>query len=183
MYSVVGLILSTFLDSQGSQINQTIPERKGSLVRRLKKTPSVRVNTNCRLQDIPATLFGFNIVYNKEGDEYWTNDAFSGVDHAVGAYWRYPGGEIVSSYHYDRPSGKARDSWGPNWDDSKYEPEEEWMGIDEYANNVRISNGLFMLGVNVNSGWKYDRDEDGLAEAGRLAEHVQKKDWDVGYGI
>mmetsp|Transcript_25761 Transcript_25761/g.54448 ORF Transcript_25761/g.54448 Transcript_25761/m.54448 type:complete len:612 (-) Transcript_25761:77-1912(-) len=133
---------------------------------------------------IPSTLFGTNIVYSWERDEYWNETLYDPSARQTlfyngNAFLRYPGGEVTSYFHWDNPVGRGwSDSWAPGFN-GVYEPASEWMGLDEYFTHLGSAKPL--LGVNMASGWKYNRDQDGLDDAAALAALVKNKtdtgDW------
>lgn len=146
----------------------------------------IKLKTTKIIRRVPRELFGINIVYCWENDAnwnetYWAADAIQGVDIAEGAFWRYPGGEVTSYTHWDNMTGRGfMDSWDPA-SSPPAEPDENWMSINEYADNIRNGGGRFMLGVNTRSGWKYHRTEEGLEEAKRLAIYANEQGWNVEY--
>jgi len=134
---------------------------------------------------IPPRLFGTNLVYSWEPDNFWNGDngdtelgippgdTSARLSYMGGAYFRYPGGEVTSYYHFDKPTGRGwTDSWAPNFD-KVYEPQENWMSLDEYFQN--LGNRVPLLGINMASGWKYNNDTEGLEEAEALAKYVRNK--------
>lgn len=142
-------------------------------------TPLLQINSNTILREsIPAKLFGVNIVYSWEKDDYWNgttgnNPAAQSLSYTGNSFIRYPGGEVTSYYHWNNPVGRGwSDSWSPNFN-GVYEPPDNWMSLEEYFQY--LGNSLPMLGINMVSGWKYNRTEDGLNEAEALANYTRNK--------
>ena len=100
--------------------------------------PLLQINSYTIIREnIPAKLFGVNIVYAWEKDEFWngtTGDkpTSQNLFYTGNSLIRYPGGEVTSYYHWNNPVGKGwSDSWSPNFN-GEYESPDLWMSLDEY---------------------------------------------------
>lgn len=153
--------------------------------------PQGKVHVHIDLENptntISKYLTGSHFVYGTEADELYEDDRIVQwmKDSKVGTI-RYPGGTVVMSYHWDSLNGInfKVDSWDPIYYETARDPS-NFMDVDEYVAFCRKVNTEPMLGVNILSGRKYNREEDGLAEARRLIQHCvdnnyQVKFWYIG---
>ncbi|MXV13781.1 hypothetical protein [Hufsiella ginkgonis] len=128
---------------------------------------------------------GFNIVYCYEGDKAWDSGSGKVGEEMrrlnVGQY-RYPGGTVVTKYHWERPTGQGwKDTWDPSFDASKNTGPSTFMDIDEYLELVKKHKTDALVGINMGSGMKYNRVQDGVDEAIRLMKHCISKGVKVKY--
>lgn len=139
------------------------------------------------LNKISKYLTGSHFVYGSESDELYKDDRIVQwmKDSKVGTI-RYPGGTVVMSYHWDSLNGINFnvDSWDPNYDEIARDPS-SFMDVDEYIAFCKMANTEPMLGINILSGKKFNRDNEGLDEAKRLIQHCvannyQVKFWYIG---
>ena len=98
-----------------------------------------------------------NIFYCWGNDANWNEtycgaDAIQGVDISEDAFWRYPVGEVTPYTHWYHMTGLGVTN---SWDRISRpitKPDEYWMSIKEYADNISKGRGRFMLRVNTRSG-------------------------------
>lgn len=89
---------------------------------------------------------------------------------------RYPGGSIVKYWDWENPTGVNRgDPWDPNWNPADQVPASEWFGLDEYLDVVEASGITPLLGVNINSGYDYDKEQESIDRAVRMVNYVKSK--------
>lgn len=134
---------------------------------------------------VSPNIMGFNIVYCYEGDAAWQSGKGTAAKAvaALGArQLRYPGGTVVTNYHWEHPTGQGwSDSWSPTFDASKNAKPSEFMDIDEYLGVVKTLKTEPLVGINMGSGMKYNRVQDGVAEAVRLMKHCLEMGVKVNY--
>ena len=71
---------------------------------------------------------------------------------------RWPGGAVVTFYHWDDLNGLGwTDSWNPAYDSADNQPPSAFMDLDEYLNLIDETGAEIMLGVNMSSGIEWDR--------------------------
>ena len=127
-------------------------------------------------------LMGFNLIYPHEKKSIWQDGKIAGYLKDVNVkFLRYPGGTVVSFYHWDALTG---DGWADRWNPEKpvnQKPSFEYMDIDEYMSLVKATGATPLVGINMSSGWRWDRHQEGLDEAIALMEYCKSKKFDVEY--
>lgn len=146
-----------------------------------KEPVYVNINTEIERWQTSKYLTGAHFVYAAESDNLYKDQRISTwmQDSQVGTI-RWPGGTAVQYYHWDDLNGIPFkiDSWDPDYNSVAKSPE-NFMDVDEYLAYTKALNIEPMIGVNIRSGKKYDRDQDGLDEAKRLIEHVKASGYKV----
>lgn len=131
---------------------------------------------------ISERLMGFNIVYPQEKDEIWQNGVLiNSMKEANTSVLRYPGGTVVTFYHWDKLTGNG---WMDKWDTENTTPDKpstEYMDVDEYMEVIRKTGAMPMMGINMSSGWRFNRMEEGIQEALALMKYCKEKDFPVTY--
>ncbi len=131
---------------------------------------------------ISKHLMGFNAVYAYEADFVWKDGKIEGYLKDVNAsVMRYPGGTVCSFYHWDEPTGEGwQDSWDPI---NKVKPKakSEFMDLDEFIALAQRSDFTPLLGINMSSGRRWNRIEDGIIEALALMKYCRDKNFKVKY--
>lgn len=132
---------------------------------------------------ISDRLLGFNIVYAKNPDSLWRSGLLAKAIRDVRpGFLRYPGGTVNTYFHWEHPTGNGwADSWDPQYDPSQNRPPEEFMDIDEYIALVRETGAEPLVGININSGFRWNRVEEGVQEALRLMKYCRDKGFRVKY--
>ena len=124
---------------------------------------------------ISPNLMGFNIVYSKTKDIQWKNGRgpIPALLSKIGTQQlRWPAGTVVTNYHWDNLTGQGwSDTWSPTFDPSKNPEPSQFMDLDEYLSTVKQMGIEPLIGVNMGSGKKYDRVEDGIDEAKALVQY------------
>lgn len=127
-------------------------------------------------------LMGFNLIYPHEKNSIWQDNKVAGYLRDVNvSFLRYPGGTVASYYHWDALTGEGwKDSWDP---ENPVTPKSssEFMDIDEYIELVKATGATPLVGINMSSGWRWDRMQDGIDEAIALMEYCKSKNFDVEY--
>lgn len=131
---------------------------------------------------ISPNLFGYNIVYAETPDGVWENGAIKKFTKETNtSFIRYPGGTVVTFWHWKEPTGNG---WNDSWDPTHNipdKPNSEFMDIDEYLSLIQELNINPMIGVNINSGQKYNRMEEGIKDALDLMDYCADKGINVEY--
>ncbi len=125
-------------------------------------------------------LMGFNVIYPHEKNAIWQDNKIAGYlkDVNVG-FIRYPGGTVCSFYHWDALTGEG---WKDSWDPQNPVPPKngsEFMDIDEYIALVRKTGATPLVGINMSSGWRWNRQSEGIKEAIDLMKYCRDKNFDV----
>ena len=133
-------------------------------------------------EPISRYLMGFNLEYPYEADEIWQDGKIEGYLKDVNAsVMRYPGGTLATFYHWDALTGEGwKDSWDP---EHPIVPKanSEFMNLDEYISLTRRSVFTPLLGINMSSGRRWNRTEDGIKEAIALMQYCRDNNFKVKY--
>ncbi len=127
-------------------------------------------------------LMGFNLIYPHEKNSIWQDGKIAGYlkDMNV-AFLRYPGGTVCSFYHWNALTGEGwKDSWDPA-NPITPKASSEFMDIDEYISLVKATGATPLVGINVSSGLRWKRQEDGIKEAIALMQYCKDKNFNVEY--
>lgn len=131
---------------------------------------------------ISPYLLGFNAVYSYEADSIWSDGKIEGYLKDINtSVMRYPGGTVVTFYHWNALTGEGhKDSWDPA---NPVTPlaKSEYMDLDEFISLAKRINITPLLGINMSSGRKWNRLEDGLKEAIELMKYCKAKKFNVKY--
>ena len=145
----------------------------------------VVVDVNETKGTVSPLLMGFNTIYCFENDALWEdgNGQIPSLMKKMNTgILRYPGGAVVNRYHWNNLNGEGwKDNWDPNYDPANDHPESDYMDVDEYMVNVEAIGAEPMLGINMGSGMKYDRVQDGVDEAVALVQYCLDKGYNVKY--
>ncbi len=128
---------------------------------------------------------GFNIVYVYEKDAPWKDgkdDVPALLKTLKTKPLRYPGGTVTTFYHWNKLTGQGwADSWNPAFDSSKNTPPSAYMNVDEYLALTKKLNTEPLVGINMGSGRKYNREKDGIEDAKSLMKYCISKGVRVKY--
>ncbi|GAB1308873.1 hypothetical protein KH5_15560 [Urechidicola sp. KH5] len=124
-------------------------------------------------------LVGMHSVYSNDADAFYQDDKFANWMKDTGInIMRYPGGSIVKYWDWENPNGIAnKDSWDPDYSDSN-KPAADWMSLDEYISLVKKSGITPLFGVNITSGYRFDKVEESVNRAVKMVEYVKSKGLD-----
>lgn len=133
-------------------------------------------------QKISSNLFGYNIVYAETPDKVWNNGLIKKfTKETKTSFIRYPGGTVATYWHWKDPTGHGwEDSWNPSYNNTN-KPDSEFMDIDEYISLIQELKVNPMIGVNIHSGYKHDRMEEGIMDALDLMDYCYRKGLNVKY--
>ncbi len=141
----------------------------------------IEINPSAEKWTISKDLLGLHFVYPLERDYIYSDGSF--------AKWvknnkiwtsRFPGGTVVKYWDWQNPTGVFKgDHWAPNWDPANQEPDFKWMSVDEYLAFCDESGMEPMMGVNLNSGHRYNRVEDSVQRAKELLQYCIDKGYNI----
>ena len=137
------------------------------------------------LGTVPREILGQQLVYNHEADSLWSGpDAYLLNEEGTlsTGILRYPGGVVTNYFHWNNPTGTyTDDNWDPGYNPDKDMDTEYWMSVDEYL-DVCAGLGITpLLGVNIESGLVYNREQDGIDEAVALAAYAKTRGFEGAY--
>jgi hypothetical protein len=151
----------------------------------VEKKSIVKIDPSIEKGIVDPKIMGFNIVYSYAPDSIW--DRGDGkipllLEKLGTKILRYPGGTVVTHFHWEEPTGQGWvDNWDPSFDPSQNSPESEFMDIDEYLDVCQKRGIEPLVGINLGSGKKYNRVDDGIEEARQLMRHFQRRGMKVRY--
>jgi len=130
--------------------------------------------------DISFKITGTNTSWYYDNDAIWADGNMAGYlkDWGVGML-RYPGGCETSKFHWEIPYGYWNvDLWEPG---SSYTLTSAYMNIDDYIAKCRAVGAEPLIGVNIQSGKKYNRIQDSINEAVRWVQYCKDHNYNVRY--
>jgi len=132
--------------------------------------------------DISTMLTGVNMNFADDTDAMWADGSVAGYLSDVKAgILRYPGGAKTGHYHWEYPEvPKYMDAWDPAVDPNNYTSTTH-MDTDEYIAWCGVIGAEPLLGINIQSGHKYNRIAESIAEAGRWVQYCKDKNYNVTY--
>lgn len=125
-------------------------------------------------------LLGFNLVYPHEKDVIWQDGKIASyLKNLKTGIIRYPGGTVVSFYHWNKLTGHGwDDSWTPGYSLTN-KPKADFMDFDQYISLIRNTGATPLIGINMSSGRRWNRQEDGIQEALSLMNYCTEKNFNV----
>lgn len=178
MYSTFVLLLLTFSNIMTCMAVTPSTETTGK-----KSACQYIFSTDTRITSaISDKLIGFNLIYPHEKDYIWKDGKLAGyLEDMQVAFLRYPGGTVCSYYHWNALTGEGwKDSWDPDRPVTPKAPS-EFMEIDEYIALVRKTGATPLVGINMSSGWRWNRQDEGLKEALALMQYCKDQNFHVEY--
>jgi hypothetical protein len=152
---------------------------------------AISVNSSEIQHGVSEYIIGMNMSYWRDTDVRWQNGViasrFSDVNTAV---LRWPGGGEVDGYHWSTCPGtpKWKDEWETDPGSDRYFADKhecqnpEFMDVNEFLYwCYDVIGAEAAIGINYESGWRYDRLQDSVDEAVALVEHIQNLGYDVKY--
>lgn len=140
----------------------------------------ITVDANAVKGDISSMLTGTNTAWYYDNDAIWADGSMAGYlgEFGVGML-RYPGGVETSKFHWEIPyAGWNTDLWEPG---ATYTPTNAYMNTDDYIAKCRAVGAEPLIGVNIQSGKKYDRIQDSVNEAVRWVQYCKDHNYNVRY--
>jgi len=132
--------------------------------------------------DISTMLTGVNMNFADDTDAMWADGSVAGYLSDVKAgILRYPGGAKTGHYHWEYPEvPKYVDAWDPAVDPNDYTSTAH-MDTDEYIAWCGVIGAEPLLGINIQSGIKWGRINDSIAEARRWVQYCKDNNYNVTY--
>lgn len=181
------IIVSLFIVSSLSTSScATSKDQENGSTSSTPQTVDCVLNVDCNDTDgrlVSEYLTGSHFVYGEEPDHLYEDVRIADwMKAAKVRIIRWPGGTAVSNYHWNDLNGISfdTDTWDPNYDDG-YMPESDYMDLDEFIAYCRTVGAEPMVGININSGKKYNRKQDSLDEARALIQYCKENNYDVQY--
>jgi len=139
--------------------------------------------------DISPMLTGVNMSWYYDIDEIWSDGSMAAALRTIKSrVLRYPGGCETSLFHWEKPYGsdwacgdQAIDFYDPSLDPEDYPPDSRFMDTDDFIVQSRAVGAEPLIGINIQSGIKYNRLQDSVDEAVRWVQYCKDKNYDVTY--
>jgi hypothetical protein len=143
----------------------------------------ITVDANAIKGDISTLLTGVNMSFCYDTDQIWDDGGMAGyLRDANVAIMRFPGGGETSKYHWEYPGVPVwADAWDPTFDVNDYASDSSLMSVDDYIRQCRAVGAEPLVGVNIQSGKKYNRIQDSINEALRLMQYCRDQNYNVKY--
>jgi hypothetical protein len=164
-----------------------------------ERRAEITIHSSNPLHTVPRHFMGINTSYFNDTDEIWKNHNVRAKlkKAGVGAL-RYPGGEESSFFHWEHPGVNGyEDLWddpkqygyspkrGPfqsTWvDPGKWATNENFMNFDEFMAHCSEIGAEPIVGLNLSSGAKHNRQKEGVEEALRWMRYCKEKGYQVKY--
>jgi hypothetical protein len=142
---------------------------------------TVRVDAGSPKWTVSKYLTGSHFVYAYEPDSLYKDERIADwMRRSKVGVIRWPGGTAVQQYHWDQLNGIAFkvDSWNPAYN-AKPKAPTDYMDLDEFVAFCRRVGAEPMVGINILSGKKYNRDAAAKEEAHRLITYCRDKKYKV----
>lgn len=143
------------------------------------------VTITCDFDDkshtISPYLVGTNSIHYEMDDNFWENTEIKpALTEMNCGLLRYPGGGPTSYYHFNDMNGQGWfDTWDPSYDRSLDQPNADFLDLDEYIALCTETGAIPLVGVNIDSGIRYNRVQDGVNEAKALAQYCVDNNYNV----
>jgi alpha-N-arabinofuranosidase len=142
---------------------------------------AITVDTKQAQGRISRYLTGMHFVYAFERDALYKDERIAQwMQRSKVGIIRWPGGTAVQYYHWDDLNGIAFevDRWDPTYN-AKSKPPSQYMDLDEYIAFCQRIKAEPMVGINIRSGKKFNREKDSLDSARRLVQYCKDKRYGV----
>ncbi len=172
---------------------------RGSQVATPDASVEIAVDPDRKGDAVPAHFLGMNLSYFNDTAEIWrTGGIAESLRYAGIRALRYPGGQETSFFHWRSPGVNGYEDL---WDDPKvwgsavgrgrfqatWVPPQDWAGnkrfmdFDRYMACCQALGAEPVVGLNLSSGRKHHRREDGLAEALDWLRYCKQRGYQVTY--
>jgi alpha-N-arabinofuranosidase len=133
--------------------------------------------------NISTMLTGVNVSWYYDTDAIWTDGSMADSLHKIKTkLLRYPGGVETSKLHWQTSYAHWNtDLWDPNIDPNKYPPDKKYMDTDDYIRQCRLIGAEPLIGINIQSGKKYNRIQDSIKEAAAWVRYCKEKKYNGTY--
>lgn len=138
--------------------------------------------TETKTSPVSPYLLGFNAVYAYEQDSIWADGKIEQIlKDAKTTIMRWPGGTVSSFYHWNALTGEGwKDSWDPV-NKVTARPGSDYMDLDEFIAVAGRTGITPLIGINMSSGRRWNRNDDGIREAIDLMKYCREKNFRVKY--
>jgi hypothetical protein len=170
-------------------LNSSCEEEPKNLIIRPVEKEEINMDSDCTaliindsVKSISDILMGFNLVYPNERDAIWQDGRITMyLKNMKSSLLRYPGGTVVSFYHWNALSGHGHsDRWEPGYSLTN-KPKSEFMDLDQYIALIKNTGATPLVGINMSSGHTWNRQQDGINEAIALMNNCKDKNFPVEY--
>lgn len=196
---VFALILVMATLAQANEFEAVTAAEKDAFYSRSERKVSVRVDPEKKKHRIHPGFLGINLSHFNTTDEIWERYRLPEKLRTAGiGALRYPGGEETSFFHWRHPGVNGYEDI---WDDpavwgtspgrgrfqttwvapEKWESNETFMDFDEFMAACRDLGAEPVVGLNLSSGRKHDRREEGLQQALDWIRYSEEKGYGVSY--
>jgi hypothetical protein len=197
LYVSISLVLA--FQATAKEFQPTSSETRDAFYNQRGRTIQIKVEPQNAKHAINERFLGINLSYFNTTDEIWNNYDFNNKlkNAGVGAM-RYPGGEETSYFHWRNPGvngyediwddasshgsspgrGKFQSTWvaPENWDSN-----ESFMDFDEFMTACKAVGAEPIVGINMSSGLKHKRQEEGVKEALEWMRYAKKAGYEITY--
>lgn len=146
---------------------------------------NLAVNYNTNVGAVAPELIGTNAIYSNEPDAQWQNGAgniptlLANINTRL---VRFPAGTVTTFWHWNQPTVPGwTDAWDPNYNPANNLPASACMSIDEYLAYCAAKGVTPLVGINMGSGKRWNRVQDGINEAKALVQHCMNSGVNVVY--
>ncbi|MBN1765377.1 MAG: hypothetical protein JW860_08985 [Sedimentisphaerales bacterium] len=198
----LGFILlscTTMLLAEGEDFEPTSESHLDTFYANPQRRVTVSISESQKLHAVLKGFLGINLSYFNVTDEIWQKyDILPKLQKAGVGSLRYPGGEETSFFHWEHPGVNGyEDLWDPKqihgvspgrgkfqttWvSPEKWAANQDFMDFDEFMNACRELDAEPIVGLNLSSGKKHNRQKDGIDEALRWMRYCKNKGYNVKY--
>lgn len=134
--------------------------------------------------DISKMLTGVNMSYFYDTDKIWADGKIAGFLHEVKAgILRYPGGVETSRFHWESPEVDwYMDGWDPLIQSRQdHSGGDAYMNTDDYIRQCRAIGAEPLMGIDIQSGIRFNRIADSVKEAASWVKYGKDKNYNIKY--
>ena len=196
---IVAIFSCPMLFAEGEKFEPVSKEKLDRFYAKDDRHVIVNVHESSKLHNIPKGFLGINMSYFNTTDDMW--DKYDLLDKlkksGVGAM-RYPGGEETSFFHWKYPgvngyediwdskeehgTSTGRGRFQVTWvSPDKWAFNQDFLNFDEFMEKCIAIDAEPIVGINLSSGKKHDRQADGIKEALELMRYCKTKNYTVKY--
>lgn len=163
------------------------------------RNASITVNFAQPVREVSKAFMGINMSYFNTTDQMWNQYHFQDrlKEAGVGSM-RYPGGAETSFFHWQHPgvngyedlwdnpanygNSPGRGKFQVTWvDPAKWATNKDFQDFDEFMAACQAIGAEPLVGINLGSGRKFNRQADGIKEALEWLRYCKQKNYKVTY--
>lgn len=185
--------------AEGEEFEAITPAQVDEFYSRENRRVMVDVSTADVLHDISSAFLGVDLSYFNATDEIWEGHGFNEKLRRAGVgSLRYPGGHETGFFHWEHPGVNGyEDRWAPKeqhgyapyrgpfqttWvHPDEWDTNESFMDFDQFMEACHAIGAEPVVGINLSSGRKYDRYQEGIDMALRWLRYCEEQGYDVKY--